>query len=191
MSKIKYGICNCHYAKQSYDAETDTYSYAKPVSMPGMRSISLEAKGELVRWYADNVVYWSGEAKNGYSGNFELAMVPSSFKTDILGFKRDENGVLYEDEGASGEAFALLFQFEGDEKGTRHAIYNCTASRPGISGSTKEENIEPQTDTVNIESASIPVKIGGVTKNIAKSSTDDETTQTTYDGWFDNVYIPA
>lgn len=189
--KIKYGICNCYYAKQTTDPSTGEVSFAAPVRLPGARSLTLDPQGELTKWYADNVAYWSGEAKNGYSGSLELALVPTSFKLDILGFAKDANNVIYEDEGATGSPFALLFQFEGDKKGTRHVVYNCNATRPGMSGNTKEESIEPETESFDIETGTIPVTIGGVEKQIAKSSTDGQTTAATYNGWFSEVYVPS
>lgn len=188
-NKIKYGISKCYYAKQT--TTEGVVTLATPVALPGARSLSLDPQGELVKWYADNVTYWSGEAKNGYSGSLELAILPDSFKKDILGFAEDENKVLYEDENAAGSPFALLFQFEGDQKGIRHIIYNCFATRPGMAGNTKEESIEPETDTIDIESGSIPVMIGGVQKMIAKASTGEQTSAEVYNAWYETAYIPG
>ena len=51
--------------------------------------------------------------------------------------------------------FALMFQFESDDKATKHIMYNCTCTRASEAGNTKNENIEPQTETLNIECKSI------------------------------------
>ena len=144
------------------------------------------------KWYADSIVYWSGEANTGYSGSFEVALLPDSFKKDILGQSLDSKNVLYEDMNAQTVHFALLFQFKGDAKEIRHVLYNCTASRPDMEANTKEDTIDPQTDTVEIECASVPVEIStGTFKEIVKASSGDTTDNTTYNGWFGSVYVPS
>ena len=62
------------------------------------------------------------------------ALIPDSFKTDVLGYATDGDGALYEIQDVETKYFALLFQFEGDDKETRHVLYRCSATRPSISG---------------------------------------------------------
>ena len=95
----------------------------------------------------------------------------------------------YEDAAAEAVHFALIFQFEGDKKATRHVLYNCTATRPAASGSTKQETVEPQTETVTISAGTIFVP--ALELDIPKASTTEETTAAIYDAWFTNVYIPG
>ena len=192
-NKIRYGLSKLYYAPiTAWDSTTGEPTYGNPVAIPGARSISLSAEGEVNKWYADNIVYWTGEANNGYSGSFEVALLPESFKKDVLGQSLDSNNVLYEDMNAQGAHFALLFQFKGDDKEIRHALLNCTASRPNMDSSTKEGSIDPQTETVEIECSSIPVEITtGVTKEIVKVSSGDSTNTSTYNGWFSAVYVPS
>lgn len=192
-NKIKFGLDKLYYAPvTAWNLTTGEPTYGDPVAIPGARSISLTAEGEVNRWYADNIVYWSGEANNGYSGSFEVAMLPDSFKKDILGQALDSKNVLYEDMNAQTNHFALLFQFKGDDHEVRHVLYNCTAARPDMEGATKEESIDPQTDTVEIECASIPVTIStNNVKEIVKASSGDSTDSSTYNGWFSAVYVPS
>jgi phi13 family phage major tail protein len=149
--------------------------------------LSLDASGEVTKFRADNINYWIGQANNGYSGDFESALIPDSFKTDVLGFITDAGGALVESVDAPTKPFALLFQFEGDESETRHVLYYCTASRPSVSGQTTEETIEPQTETVTIETGS--VFNASLDANIAKASV--KKTDTPYATWFTAVYQPT
>lgn len=187
-NKIKYGIKNVYYAVATL-AANNSATYGEPVALPGAVSLTLDPEGENNIFYADNIAYYTTYANNGYSGPLELALIPDAFRKDILGETEDTKKVLVEEQGAPSVHFALMFQFEGDEKATRHVLYNCVASRPTTSGNTKEASIEPQTETVDITATS--VYNATLDKDIVKARTGDTTDETTYTGWFTGVYIPA
>ena len=184
-NKIKYGIKNCYYAVATISS-TGTAAYSTPVAMPGAVSISLDAQGDTTKFYADNIVYFTTVANNGYEGDLELAKVPDTFLTDCLGFVRDASGVLVEDAGANPAHFALMFQFEGDVNAKRTVLYNCVAARPQISGSTKEENIEPQTETISLTATTIYNAVLG--KDLVKASCTETSASAAYSGWLSAVY---
>lgn len=148
-NKIKYGISKCYYAVATDDG-TGVLSYATPVALPGAVSLSMEAQGDTNTFYADNIAYFTSSANNGYQGDLELALLPDHFRTAVLGESLDEKGMYLEHANVPVVEFALLFQFEGDESATKHCMYRCVASRPATNGSTKEESIEPQTETITI-----------------------------------------
>ena len=79
--------------------------------------------------------------------------------------------------------FALLFEFDGDVRAIRHVMYNCSASRPSIESETKEETIEPGTETLSLTAD--PRADG-----LVKSRTGDTTSAETYENWYKTVYIP-
>ena len=136
-------------------------------------------------FYADRVVYFRSTSNNGYSGDLEMALIPEWFRTDILQEEKDSNGVLIERSDITESVyFALLFEFDGDQKAIRHVMYNCTASRPTIESQTKESSIEPGTETLSITAD--PREDG-----LVKSRTGDETTTATYNNWYKNVYVPS
>ena len=110
-------------------------------------------------------------------------MIPESFRTDALGETLDANGVLVESSESELAAFALLFEFDGDQKHIRHVLYNCAASRPGIEGKTNEESREVQTETLTIKASPLP-------DGKVKSKTGDTTDATTYANWYSSVYLP-
>lgn len=155
-NKIKYGIKNVYYAVATID-NTGAATYGTPVAIPGAVSLSLSAQGENTPFYADNIVYYTSIANNGYEGDLEVARLPDSFFSDVLGYVTANNDLVYEDANTEPIHFALLFQFEGDVSARRHVIYNCTATRPDVSGSTKEDTITPQTETLSVTATTIYV----------------------------------
>lgn len=187
-NKIKYGLKNVYYAIATIAAD-GTATYGTPVAFPGAVSLSLEPQGENTPFYADNIAYWIGVGNTGYSGDLEIARVIDQFKADVLGYIKSGNNLLVEDMNAEAVHFALLFQFEGDVKATRHVMYNCTATRPSAASTTKGESIEPQTETITITATSVYNSALGT--DIVKASTGENTTDTVYEAWFDAVTIPT
>ena len=182
-NKVKYNLKNVHAAKLKKDAG-GSFNYDTPKPIPGAVSISLDAEGESSPFYADGIVYFRSTANNGYSGDLEMALIPEWFRTEILKEKLDKNGVLVE-KATTGEAekFALLFEFDGDVKAIRHVLYNCSASRPSIASETKEDTIEPGTETLSLTAD--PREDG-----LVKSRSGDTTSDETYANWYKSVYVP-
>jgi len=153
-NKIKYGLKNCKYAVATIDSNgSATYGAVK--DLPGAVSLSMTAQGDTSPFYADNIVYYTSVANNGYDGSLELARIPEDFMKDVLGYTVATNKLVYEDVNSPVVHFALLFQFEGDAKARRHVLYNCVATRPDLASQTKGETIEPQTETLNITATSV------------------------------------
>ena len=182
-NKVKFNIRNVHYAKLTI-GEDGSITYSTPVAMPGAVSLSLDPNGEPSVFYADGYAYYTISNNQGYEGDLELALVPESFRTDILKETMDSNSVLIEDATVETEKFALLFEFDGDVKKIRHVLYNCIASRPTIESSTKEDEIEVKTQTLSITAS--PLSGGYV-----KARTSDTTTEEAYEGWYQAVYLPT
>ena len=183
-NKVKYNLKNVHAAILT-KGDDGTFTYATPVAIPGAVSLSMDAEGDSSPFYADGIVYFRSTANNGYSGDLELALIPEWFRTDILQEEKDSNGVLIERSDVTESVyFALLFEFDGDQKAIRHVLYNCTASRPTIESETKEESIEPGTETLSLTAD--PREDG-----LVKSRTGDDTTTATYTNWYKRVYEPS
>ena len=182
-NKVKYNLKNVHAAKLTKNGD-GTFSYATPQAIPGAVSLSLDAEGESSPFYADGIVYFRTASNNGYSGDLEIALIPEWFRTEILKEVKDSKGVLVEtNTNTESVYFALLFEFDGDAHAIRHVMYNCTASRPSIESETKEENIEPVTETLSLTAD--PREDG-----LVKSRTGDDTDSATYQNWYSAVYVP-
>ena len=187
-NKVKYGLKNVHYAVATIAADGSA-TYGTPKPWPGGVSLSLDAQGGTTKFRADNINYWVGQSNNGYEGDLETALIPESFRVDVLGETVDGNGVMLEDVDAKTVAFALLFQFEGDAKATRHVLYNCTATRPSVSGATTDEEIEPQTETITITTGSVYFANYNGGKNLAHGRCLEGSTG--YANFFSSVYVPS
>ena len=116
-----------------------------------------------------------------------MAYIPKAILQAFMGLQEDANGFLYDDTDAEMPHFALLFQFEGDQRAVRHVLYNCTASPVSLSGNTTEGANEPQTETVSIVAS--PVYFSGVGKNSAHGRCEEG--DTGYSTFFSAVVTPA
>ena len=134
--------------------------YDEGIALPGSVTLSLSAEGANEPFYADNIVYYQSISNNGYSGSLELALIPEDFYVKLLGMQKDEKtGAVIESAEDKSVEFALAFQFEGDEKATRHILYRCKATRPSIEGETKNESITSKTEAFDFtEEVNLPLR---------------------------------
>lgn len=184
-NKIEYGLCNVYYAIiTGYDIKTKTYTYAAPIPIPGGVSVSFSASGDSNPFYADNIVYHNTKTNAGYEGDLEIALIPDSFRIDVLG-EVEIDGMLAENSDAQGKEFALMFQFEGDVSGKRHVMYRCSSGRPDIASSTKEETTTPNTSTLTITC------MARENDHFIKTSLLEAKNPTRYENWFTKVQEPV
>lgn len=185
-NKVGFGLSKVYYAIATIDDTKHTATYDTPKAFPGAVSLNMDPQGDLVVKRADNVDYWIGNANNGYEGDLEMARVSDAFLQDILGEVEDDNNVQVELKDVEAVHFALLFQFEGDKRGTRHVLYNCTAQRPTVGSKTTEDTIDPDNQTVTIKASSIFNE--SLNKEVVKAKTNERTDTNTYDEWYSEVY---
>ena len=153
-NKVKYGLKNVHYAVIT-PGEDGAVTFGTPVRIPGAVNLSLQAQGDETKFYADDIAYYVTTANDGYSGALEIAVIPDAFRKDVLKEAEDETDkVLVERSNVETARFALLFEFSGDVKATRHVLYNCSCSRPSITSSTINNAKTPSTDTLTVTASS-------------------------------------
>ena len=182
-NKVKYGLKNAHYALLTID-EDGSVSFGTPVPIPGSVSLTMDAQGEMNTFYADNMAYYVSAANDGYSGTFEVAIIPDSFRQDILNETLDQTDqVLVENINNQSKPFALLFEFQGDQRAIRHVLYNCTCGRPSVSSQTTNNTKTPATETTNLTAAPLP-------DGVVKAKTTANTTAAAYNNWYKSVWRP-
>ena len=182
MSKsVKFGFKNVHVAKLT--ESNGTITYGTPFAIPGGVNFSADPEGDTNPFYADDVKYYVSTAKNGYTGSLEIADVPKQFLTDIMGMTEDSNGAIVENSGDKESRFALMCEIDGDPTKRRVVFYDCLAIRPSIEYSTKEDNVEVKTATMDL--TIIPRSTDGKVK-ATLSLTD--TNATVYNSFFSAVY---
>lgn len=174
--KVKFGVRKVHYALKT------TSGYSTPVAMPGAVSLSLAPAGDLTPFYADDIRYFVTMANNGYDVELEVAYVPESFLQDIMGMTKDGTAkTLYEKADVQPNPFALLFEEEGDDTGTKFVLYNCISNRPNRNLATKEDAVNPQTQSLTITAS--PLSSGEI-----YAQTASDTTTTVLNGWYSSVW---
>lgn len=183
-NKVKYGLTNVHYA-ELIEGENGEISFGPPKHIPGAVNLALSAQGDQETFYADDTAYYTTSANDGYSGDFEVAIIPDHFRQTVLGETlHAADQVLVENAAAEGKRFALLYQIAGDQRASLRVLYNCKASRPGENGSTSNKSRTPKTDTLTITAS--PLADGTV-----RAKTTAETPQAVRDNWFKSVWRPS
>lgn len=182
-NKVKFGLKNVHYALLTA-GEAGEVTFATPVPIPGAVNLSMEAQGETSTFYADDMAYYVTAANDGYSGDLEIAVLPDSYRKDVLGEKEDEtDNILVENVTAEPKPHALLFEFAGDQKAVRHVLYNCAATRPGITGSTTNKSKDPTTEKITLTAS--PLANGNI-----RAKTTPDTPDEKYSNWYKAVWQP-
>lgn len=182
-NKVKYDLKSVYYAIQTITS-TGAYSYATPVAIPGAVAMNLAPKGEEYIFYADGMEYYKNNVNNGYEGTLEIALIPQSFRVDVLGEELDNAQNLVEKAGKETVYFALGFKIAGDETDSLFWFYNMSAARPEQNASTKNENIEVQTDTLSI--ACSPRK-----DECVRIKSTEATSTSVKNAWFTAVVNPV
>lgn len=179
-NKVHYDIKNVYFAPLTLTDGVPTWG--TPIRMPGAISMDLAAQGEVIKLRADGMDYYVVHGNSGYEGDINFALVPDEFKTQALGEElTTTEKVLIENAMKDGQPFAFLWEFSGDVKARRHVLYNCTASRPNMTGENKDNQKEPDTESTTITAS--PLENGDV-----KASTTEDTVETVYNSWFTEVW---
>lgn len=192
-NKVKFGLKNVHYAMVTETVGTDgtvSSSYGSLKALAGAVSMSLSSSASKSVFRADNSDYYVSYGEGGYDGSLEVARVNEDFMKDVLGYTEDDDKILVESGAAfkTVNYFALVFEFDGDQRETRHCLYKCSASRPDIASQTTGEGgtTEPQTETLNITA----VPRADADKYI-HLQTQETTSTAVVEAWYTAVPVPT
>lgn len=180
-NKVEFGLRNTHYAIVTVDESTNELTFGTPERFPGSVSLTLDPSGDLIRFKADDVDYYTNPNNQGYEGTLTVARVPDKFRQEILGEEKTEDGIMIESADAQTKRFALMCEFQGDKKATRHVMYYCSANRPSVASTTKDSG-DPNTTDLSIIVSPRP------DNNVVKAKTTAGAAIAVYDEWYKKVY---
>lgn len=148
-NKVEFGISNLYVGTYSVDT-TGAVTMGTPYHQAGAVSFSPEEQSESNKFYADNVVYWSGYTGGTFEGDLEVAKFDDAFKTQFLGYISKADGGIGVVKNATKPNVWIAFQVEGDQESRRCIMYNCSLGGITREYSTEEESIEPATETIAV-----------------------------------------
>ena len=148
-NKVEFGISNLYVGTYSVGT-TGTVTMGTPYHQAGAVSFSPEEQSENTKFYADNVVYWSGYNGGTFEGDLEVAKFDDTFKTQFLGYITKSDGGLGVVKNAVKPNVYIAFQVEGDAEARRVIMYNCSLGGITREYSTIEESKEPATETISV-----------------------------------------
>lgn len=198
-AKVFYGLSNVHYAllTETVDPQTGviTTSYGTPKLWPGAVNITLDPSGNPIIFSADNTAYYTIANNQGYEGDFECALIPDDIRTDTLGNKKDENGVIVETDHDQISYFALMFEFNTDQNPNRYVFYKVSlAQRPSTASETVDVTGDLSIKTEKVKFKCMPqasaTTIDGIECHLVKAFTSQDVDATAYANFYTAVYTP-
>ncbi len=184
MDKITYGLEEVYVHPIVYDRKTKVYTYGEPIEWPSAVSVTLPKNGSIKKIYADNGIWYTIEANQGYTGgNFVFYSIPEDIETKIMG-KLKVNGVIVEDSNTVTKECCVTAKFKGDESDKRIVLYRCKFDRSEVTAKTKEEEIEAQQYTIPVEV--MPRENDGIVKASARLLDAPDI----YNNWNDTIFEP-
>ena len=178
---VTFGLTNVHYAKAT-QATDGSWSFATPARLKGAQEFTSDIIGGSTPVYADDQVVATLNQNAGRTISLKVTELPDEFKTDILGYKKLENGNLVEIANAPVVTFALGIQFSGDVKARRVWYFLCTVTPVSDGTKSKTESVEANATTLTITVRPIEANDDNLVNQITASKGDAN-----YDTFFATV----
>lgn len=148
-NKVTFGLENLHICTYTVGSG-GTVTLGTPYHQIGAVNLDLSPEGEDNTFYADNIAFFSQFMDNGFSGTLEVAKFSDQFKQDYLGYVALADGGIAQVKGAVKPAVALIWEFRGDSQHRRVIAYNVALGQIERGYATLEDNIEVQTESIDI-----------------------------------------
>lgn len=159
-NKIEFGLSHLYFAPLARSTGTDgsvTYTYTTPIRLEGIQSMTQEAQGETSNIYAEDMVWFTYTANNGYSGELVFVHFSDAIRENIFKYAKTSDGLLVERADVQPAEGALLYQCQGDANKNRHVLYDVTFGNPKVEPKTKEDGIEAT--VVTIPYTAVPIEL--------------------------------
>lgn len=182
----EWGIHKLSYAKITKVNGVIT-AFATPVMLPGAISLNVSPGNNTDNALsADDGRYYGGAGAKTKTGELNVARFTDAFRKDILGEIAEGEG-LGEGDGSSAE-FALLWEANSDQGGTRNVWYDCTASdiSKNFATTTFDGTVTYATETSTITST-----IAELPNGERRRKWSCEKGSANYDDFFTAVYYPT
>lgn len=181
-NKVEFGTSNFHIGLYTVN-ESGEAKLEKPIHVPGMRALTLDAESEETKTFADDVIYYSDFNDNGFKGDLSMALFSDEFKLKFLNFKEMTDGGIAQIKGMPSKSVYFIFEGKGDMQKRRHIFFNATL------GAIKREHKTIE-GSKEIEEESIPITVAGDNaSDIIKISYSE--TDSGYATLFTNPKIPT
>ena len=180
---VTFGLTNVHYAKAT-QATDGSWTFATPARLKGAQEFTSDIIGGSTPVYADDQVVATLNQNAGRTISLKVTELPDEFKTDILGYKKLDNGNLVEIANAPVVTFALGIQFSGDVKARRVWYFLCTVTPVSDGTKSKTESVEANATTLTITVRPIEANDDNLVNQITASKGDAN-----YDTFF--AAVPA
>lgn len=177
MSKdIITGFRNFQYCLKGSGSNT-------PAALSGAMKISFKpqsaSRSAVMRYENGGVAERTEVRGTGSTASLAIVSLPDSFLKDVLGYVKDNDGILIEGEHTSAH-FYLLYETQGLTEPTRHILMDCVCSKPSFDVSTMSSN-------ANIDTRSLEIVMNPVIDNqtvVYRKSVKRSENSTAFDNWF-------
>ncbi|PEW54146.1 phage tail protein, partial [Bacillus cereus] len=65
-NKVTFGLKNVHYVP--FDIKDFLVTFGTPIPLPGGVELTFEPRGDLIEFYADDMLYYAASNNQGYDG---------------------------------------------------------------------------------------------------------------------------